>query len=147
METFSRETKPLHPWYVTGLLDGLGTFTFSRSGRQIAVYLGVKLAASDEALLMSLQSFFGGAGRIYAVPSRDAVYYRVSRRLELGHIVTHLDRYPLRGPRARVYSVWREMAVQKEQRFRAPDRDNLEKLASELSARAPRNRSRERKLQ
>lgn len=130
---------------MTGLLEGLGTFTFSRSGRQIAVYLGVKLAASDEALLRSLQSFFGGAGRIYAVPSRDSVYYRVSRRLELRHIVTHLDRFPLRGPRARVFRVWREMALQKEQRFRAPDRDSLEKLASQLSATAPRNRSRQRR--
>src|SRR6266540_3811771 len=33
----------LNPWYVTGLVEGEGTFTYSRSGSHLALYFAVKL--------------------------------------------------------------------------------------------------------
>ncbi len=125
METVSRETAQLDPWYVTGLIDGIGTFTYSRSGRQLAVYFGVK--ASTRAL-DELRDFFG-VGAIYNVRGSD--YYRVQRRDELPTIVDHFDRYVLRAKRE-AFEVWRQMVTAK-QEFRQPDRDRLEQLAVELS--------------
>ncbi len=126
VETVSRETT-LDPWYVTGLIDGVGSFTYSRSGKQLAVYFAVKVSGSS-AVLDELQAFFAG-GVIYA--SGRSSYFRIQRRTDLPAVLDHFDRYPLRTKRE-VYEVWREMVVAK-QAFRKPDRDRLESLASELS--------------
>ena len=126
VETVSRETT-LDPWYVTGLIDGVGSFTYSRSGKQLAVYFAVK--AGSPTLLEDLHTFFGG-GAIYA--SERSSYFRVQRRDDLTAVLDHFDRYPLRTKRE-VYEIWREMVVAK-RAFRKPDRDRLESLARELSA-------------
>jgi hypothetical protein len=122
--TFSRET--LDPLWVTGFADAAGSFTYSRSSKQLALYFAVKVADADRALLEDLQAFFE-AGRIY-----EPAYFRVTRREELIRIVDHFDRYPLRSSKREVYDLWREMVVAKQQ-FRRPDRDRLADLASRLS--------------
>lgn len=134
VDTFSRET--LEPWYVTGLVEVAGAFTYSRSGKQLALYFGVKAASDQEVLLEGLRSFFGGAGKIYrirAAGGRESAYYRVCRRDELDRVIAHFDAFPLRGPRAGSYQVWREMVGLK-QEFRKVDKARLEELAGRLSA-------------
>ncbi len=133
VDTVSRETN-LDPWYVTGFIDGVGSFTYSRSGKQLAVYFGVKVSGSDW-LLDELKEFFQ-AGAIYSI--RGSSYFRVQRRTDLAAVVDHFDRHPLRAKR-QVYEIWREMVVAK-QMFRKPDRERLEALARELSALAYPNR-------
>lgn len=135
METFSRETllTELDPWYVTGFVEGEGTFTYSRNGRQMALYFAVKLPEADEPILQAIRDFFGGVGSIYFLRARASAYYRVCRREQLPVIVEHFDTYPLRGSKAAAYAIWREMVVLK-QRFRQPDRDALLDLAAQLSA-------------
>ena len=138
----------LEPWYVTGLVEGEGTFTFSRSGSHLALYFGVKLSRADDTLLLSLQDFFGGVGRIYRVRPRRltlragftnaATYYRVCRRDELRRIVEHFDAYPLRGAKAVSYRIWRLMVVLKRE-FPRTSRDRLELFAKRLSTASPRN--------
>jgi hypothetical protein len=124
MGTFSRET--LDPVWVTGFADAAGSFTYSRSSKQLALYFSLKVSETDRPVLEDLQTFFD-AGRIY-----EPVYFRVTRREELIRIVDHFDRYPLRSSKRQAYEVWREMVVAK-QRFRRPDRDLLADLASRLS--------------
>jgi hypothetical protein len=147
METLSWEA--LDPWFVTGFVDGEGAFTYSRSGRQIALYFAVKLTAADRPILEELQSYFGGAGRIYSVLpraaptprsgfSKAASYYRVTRRDELPRIVDHFDRFPLRTTKRVQYEIWRRMVALK-QEFRSSDREALAELALELSAASTRN--------
>jgi hypothetical protein len=138
----------LDPWYVTGLVEGEGTFTYSRSGSQIALYFAVKLTRADDSLLLSLQDFFGGAGTVYRVRPRAptagagytkaATYYRVCRRSELGRIVEHFDAYPLCASKAASFRIWRLMVLLKRE-FPKTSRDRLDALAGKLSATAPRN--------
>jgi hypothetical protein len=148
-ETFSRGTRPLDPWYVTGFVEGEGAFTFSRSGRQMALYFAIKLTGADKAILEDIRAFFGSVGAIYRVVARDAptpssgytkeaAYYRVSRRDDLERVVEHFDRYPLRGLKAQSYAIWRKM-VELKREFRKPQREELEHLAAQLSAASPRN--------
>lgn len=146
METFSRETflAELDPWYVTGFVEGEGTFTYSRNGKQLSLYFGLKLGEADEPILTAIQEFFGGIGSIYYVQPRGesakgAAYYRVCRREQLPVIVEHFDTYPLRGSKLVVYRIWREMVMLK-QRFRQPDRAELQDLAAQLSASYARGR-------
>jgi len=148
-ETFSRGTQGLDPWYVTGFVDGEGAFTFSRNGRQLALYFAIKLTGADKAILDDIRDFFGGIGSIYRVAPRaaptpasgytkEAAYYRVCRRDELERIVEHFDRYPLRGVKARAYGIWRQMVILKRD-FRKPAREELAELCAQLSAASPRN--------
>ncbi len=130
METFSRGT--LDPHWVTGFCDGAASFTFSRSGKQLALYFAVKLPRHEEPLLQELQSFFGGAGRLYEVDSRTS-YYRVSKHDELARVVSHFDDYPLCSSKIRGYEIWREMVLVK-QEFRRPDRARLDELAERLTS-------------
>ena len=153
METFSRETPLLDPWYVTGFSEGEATFTYSRSGKQLALYYAIKLTARDRSILEAISAFFGGAGSIYQVRPRAALtprrgftktasYFRVSRRDELGRVVAHFDQYPLRGTKLASYEIWRKMVALK-QSFRSPPRDQLDTLARALSSVSPRNGDRE----
>ena len=150
-ETFSRGTHlpRLEPWYVTGFVEGEGAFTFSRSGKQLALYFAIKLTGADRTILESIQSYFGGAGAIYDVVPRAAptpasgytkaaVYYRICRRDELDRVVDHFDRHPLRGTKAASYAIWRQMVILKRE-FRKPPREELEQLSAQLSAASPRN--------
>ena len=127
METFSRGTPD--PAYVTGLIDAAGSFTFSRTSKQLSVYFAVKLADRD--LLEDLQAFFG-VGRIYTT-GRSA-YYRVNRREELPRIVAHFDQHPLRSKKRETYELWKQM-VEAKAEFRRPDRLALSRLTEQLRRR------------
>jgi len=121
----------MDPQWVTGFADAQASFTFSRSGKQLAVYFALRLPAGDRALLEGLQDFFGGVGRIYEVSGRS-LYFRVSRRDELARVVEHFDEHPLQTSKRAVYNVWRQMVIAK-QEFRHPDRERLADLADRLS--------------
>jgi hypothetical protein len=86
-------------------------------------------SSGSTVVLEDLKSFFRG-GRIYGIGHSS--YFRVQRREDLAAVVDHFDRYPLRTKRE-IYEVWRAMVIAK-RAFRKPDRDQLELLASELSA-------------
>ena len=127
METFSRGT--LSPEWVTGFVDAAGSFTYSRSSKQLALYFALKVPASDRQLLEEVRAYFGGIGRIYS-----EAYFRVTRREQLMIVVEHFDRHPLQSSKRDAYELWREMVIAK-QEFRRPDRELLGRLADELSRR------------
>jgi hypothetical protein len=82
----------LDPWYVTGLVEAGGCFTFSRGSRagehverpnvpgerpnmhgkrsNMVLYFAVRLLPDEEELRGSLQRFFGGIGTAYRVRPR-----------------------------------------------------------------------------
>lgn len=131
----------LNPWFVTGFIEGSGSFTYSRSGDSVIPYFALKVGAQDRSLLQALQAFFGGSGRIYDVgrrgdpaPNRtaEAAYFRVTRVVELALVVAHFDRYPLAGAKAAVFSLWRRLVAAK-QRFRRPDRTGISRVTQQLS--------------
>ena len=141
----------LHPWYVTGLMEGTGTFTFSRTDRNIVPYFVLKAGRDASGILEKVQAYFGGLGRVYplqAHPAQDAGggatgrshYFRVTRVDELDRVIQHLDDHPLKGPKAGAYAVWRELVTLKRSAYRRPDREQLQQLCLALSATAPRRR-------
>lgn len=113
---------------MTGFADAAASFTYSRSGNQLALYFALK---SEPTLLADIQTFFDGAGRIYET------YFRISRRDELLHVVDHFDRHPLRSAKQESFLVWRQMVMAK-QEFRRPDRELLDSLAAQLTQLAGR---------
>lgn len=138
----------MDPWYVTGFCEGQASFTYSRSNGNLALYFAIKLGGTDDSILHGIRSFFGDIGAIYQVMPRvssaragfakGALYFRVSKASQLIRIVEHFERYPLRGSKSASFATWREMVTLK-QIFRKPPRNELEKLARQLSDRNPRN--------
>ena len=114
---------------MTGLIEAAGSFTFSRTSKQLSVYFAVKLADRD--LLEDLQVYFG-VGRIYTAGA--SAYYRVNRREELPRIVAHFDQHPLRSRKRATYDVWKQM-VEAKAAFRRPDRLALSLLTEQLRRR------------
>ena len=128
----------LNPWFVTGFIEGSGSFTYSRSGDSVIPYFALKVGAQDRSLLQGLQAFFGGGGRIYDVTaqasgtSAKAAYFRVTRASELALVVAHFERFPLLGAKADAFSLWRRLVAAK-QRFRRPDRPGISAATQALS--------------
>jgi len=148
LEHFRLEkTEKLNPWYVTGFCDGESAFTYSRSGKNLNLYFAIRLNFEDRDLLYKIRDFFG-VGKIYvgrpAKPgkysghTRTSFYYRVARIAELDKIINHFARYPLVGKKAASFAIWKEM-VEAKKRFRRPKRDELNRLADELSGLTGRN--------
>jgi hypothetical protein len=145
METVSR----LDPWWVTGLIDGEGTFTFSRHNNSVSLYFGLKLTAADSEIVHRVAEFFG-VGRIYEVKARapkgnggatkTATYYRVQRHDELPIVTNHFDTYPLQSKKREAYKIWRGM-VEIKREFRGRNAEALKELCLVLSAAQPRNQS------
>lgn len=135
----TKPRKRLDPWYVTGLVDGEGCFTYSRSGPRLTIYFALKTPGPDRGLLAGLRRYFGGAGVIYDL-AQSSSYYRVCRKRDLDAIVAHFDAYPLRGRKRASFRIWREMVLLKRQTSHPP-RDRLDALAARLSASSARSRS------
>lgn len=134
VETVSRET--IDPWWVTGFVETAGSFTYSRSGKQLALYFGLKLASTERPLLEQVRRFLGEIGKIYIVKGpRPSHYLRVSHRADLPAVLDHFDHYPLQTSKRATYEIWREMVLLKQQ-FRRVDREALERLARDLSKHA-----------
>ena len=117
---------------MTGFCDALASFTYSRSGKQIALYFAIKLGTSERVVLEGLRSFFG-VGKIYDA-TRTALLYRVTHREDLPRVLEHFDQQPLRSSKQQTYETWRSMVLLKS-RFRKPDREALDALAESLSTR------------
>src|SRR5262245_50887743 len=147
--------RTIDPWYVTGLVELAGAFTFSRTDRNLALYFGLKVQDADRVILQAVHEYFGGAGRVYEVSGRASVvsgerrvshYYRVTRLDDLDLIVHHFEEHPLRGHKAQAYQIWRDMVHPKRVSFRKPPRGQLDALCARLSAlnpSSPRRRSKE----
>ena len=136
----------LEPWYLTGVVEFAGSFTYSRTDRNVVPYFAIKLAQDEAGLLQEVQAYFGGIGRIYSIGSgrgrfvegREARpagsrYYRVTRVQDLDLVVHHFEQFPLRGRKASLFAAWREIVLLNRDRYRKPDRERLEELCAALS--------------
>lgn len=96
--------QPLNPWYVTGLVEGEGSFTVSfNKRRQISVGIetrpsfSVTLSKRDLNLLKALRAFFG-CGAIRYNRSDRTYKYEVRAVADLARkILPHFEKYPLAG--------------------------------------------------
>ncbi len=128
LDAFSGEKIP--PWYVTGFAESAGSFTFSRSGKQLLLVFAVRFPESNRPLLEGIRRFFR-AGRIYV--AGPGCYDRINRPMELLRVVDHFDRYPLRGEKQIAYRIWREMVHVKATHHGSRPPQRLDDLARKLS--------------
>jgi hypothetical protein len=90
--------RKLNPWFVTGFIDGEGSFGINiikkKVGYSVKPVFQISLHSKDQVLLESIQSFFGGVGRIYFI-GKDSIKYQVRSVEGLEVIINQLDKYSL----------------------------------------------------
>lgn len=115
----------LNPYFVTGLTEGEGSFTYFRNSgdpRSISLVFALSLTKDDYGLILSLREFFG-FGKIYWFGSRKPTehsgntrakrFYRVTKMTDLYRIIKHFDAYPLQGHKGKVYDAWKDLLFYK----------------------------------
>jgi truncated hemoglobin YjbI len=133
-----RTVKRLAPWYVTGFVEGAGSFTFNRGRGRITLVFAVRMREANRDHLERLRSFFGGAGKIYETRrsaddgERVAFLYRINRDRDLLRVIAHFERYPLRGSKDDAFRIWREMVLLRAAHHGGRPPEELNELAARL---------------
>jgi len=104
----------LHPYFITGFMDGEGSFTISMykdsrmfKGWQVKPIFSINLHSRDIKILEALQRTLG-VGKIYK-SGKEAVQFRVSSLKNLFIIINHLDKYPLITKKWADYLLFKEV--------------------------------------
>jgi LAGLIDADG endonuclease len=101
--TLDNKPKILTPWFISGLIDGEGSFSISiYKSNEHKLHWGVRtvfvidLHEREYFLLLKLQEYFGGIGTIFRNKVRNTVNYSVAGIPELKNIIIpHFENYPL----------------------------------------------------
>src|SRR5690606_33991358 len=95
------DSNKLNPNYVTGFVDGEGSFIVKvlkrsrlRAGFEVQLCFQITSHPKDRALLERIRDYFGGVGSIHKEGS-GCLQYRVSSNKDLNSIVKHFENFPL----------------------------------------------------
>ncbi len=134
----------LNPYFVTGLVDGEGSFTYwIQKNGFVQPRFELKMNIGDKELVESVQRFFG-VGDIYFPKKNNKVHgrqgkvyvcgllivYRVCRIDELLRVLWHFVEYPLCGKKRNAFKIWKEIVFFKKM---AQDNNSLVVLAKALT--------------
>jgi hypothetical protein len=89
--------KRLHPNYVTGFVDGEGSFIIEFQNLEVVLpKFSIELHKKDLLLLKQIQKFFNGIGTITLNKNRNSAVFRVFKLKDLTNIVIpHFIKYSL----------------------------------------------------
>jgi len=111
--------KDLNPFYVSGLVDGEGTFAVSiykseahKTGWRLQPSFSIELHKKDLILLNSLQSFFFSVGTI-RIRGRDGqgIYSKYDLEELTNVIIPHFDKYPLLTQKRADYLLFKQVVA------------------------------------
>ena len=142
--------KYLNPWYITGITDAEGTFSFSvvnnkasKLGWTTKVIFSIGVHQKDLVILEGLKSYFG-VGNIYLEKERNVARYSVETSKNLIEvIIPHFNEYPLITQKQADFLLFKE-AVKKIYRKEHLNQTGLEEI---LSLKASSNLGLSHKLQ
>lgn len=110
--------------YVTGLVDGEGSFMVSLVNRRdrwnFNPKFGITLRVDDGAILRWLRTYFG-CGRYsetFRTKSPRASLVVADLYSLMAKVLPHFDRYPLRAKKQKDYAIWRDMVLLQAENFR-----------------------------
>ncbi len=90
----------MNPWALTGFIDAQGCFKINikkslthKLGWCVEPKFNQTLHPVDKGILLQLQKFFNGAGKIYN--QKNAITFSKGSKKDLKLLIDHLDKYPL----------------------------------------------------
>lgn len=104
--------RKLHPWFITGIVEGEGSFCVSFNRRK-RIKIGIETRPSfsitlnrrDIELIKSIRDFFGCGGIRYLKGDRTYKYEVRSIKDLVKKIIPHFKKYPLMGAKSEDF--WR----------------------------------------
>lgn len=106
-------TSPLNPYWVSGFIDGDGSFTVNIEAKTGYVNLRIIIGLNyrENPLIKKISEFFG-VGRINSDSNQKVVYYTVGNLKDIyNKIIPHFDTYPLIGNKQKNYLIWKEIFI------------------------------------
>lgn len=107
-------SRKLNPYYITGFVDGEGSFIISvnpysrySTGYKVKATFSIGLHKRDLPLLMLIKEFFG-VGSI-TNSSTNGIQYRVSNLQGLELIISHFENYPLMSKKSSDFLLFKEV--------------------------------------
>lgn len=114
-KTINFNNKLLHPYFLTGLIDGEGSFiirmnntTERRSGWSIQPIFQLRVHNKDAEILELIKDFFF-AGKIYNLGSSSILAYKITSIKDMATMIDHLDKYPLITNKLADYILFKEV--------------------------------------
>lgn len=107
---YKSSNTPLDPDWVSGFSEGDSSFLVSISLKtnQVRVIYSLGLNDRDFPLILKLQEFFGGIGKIASYD--NVVQYRISDLNDIRKVlIPHFDTYNLKGNKLYNYLIWKEI--------------------------------------
>jgi hypothetical protein len=111
--TTSTQNLYLDPWFITGLIDGEGSFMVKivknkelKVGWRILLNFQISLHGKDIVLLEKVKSYFK-VGHIHK--DRDYSVYSISSRKDLAILVDHFNNYPLKTQKFADYLLFKQI--------------------------------------
>jgi hypothetical protein len=135
LELFNKD-KPLNPYWVSGFIEGDGSFYINIKNRgsvaSVSAVLAIDLHIREEPLLFKIKEFFGSLGNVYISKNRKVVQFKMSKiqsRKRLITILPHFKIYPLIGLKLYNFGIWKEIVFLIEEKAHLTD-EGLEKIKS-----------------
>jgi len=107
----------LEPWFVTGLVEGEGSFCISfnrrkklKVGIETRPSFSVTLSSKDLELIKALRNFFGCGGVRYSRGDRTYKFEVRSITDIIKKINPHFYKYPLKGSKAKDFQLFSEVS-------------------------------------
>lgn len=93
----------LNPWFITGFVDAEGSFTITvikdpryKAGYRVEFIFSISLHKKDLAILMLIQAYFGGFGKIKLATTKDKASFVLRSRKQITEVLLpHFDLFPL----------------------------------------------------
>ena len=103
----------LNPWYVTGIVEGEGSFCVSfNKRRRLSVGIetrpsfSISLNRRDLELLKSIREYFGCGGIRYSRKDRTYKFEVRSIKALMKNVIPHFKKYPLRGSKGKDFELF-----------------------------------------
>jgi hypothetical protein len=109
----------LHPSYVTGFVDGEGSFSILalkraqyKTGWNFIPVFTINLHSRETDLLKRIQSFFGGIGKITIIEKDNSAYFSVKSVKDLINvIIPHFEKYPLLTQKQADFELFKQIVI------------------------------------
>jgi hypothetical protein len=102
----------LNPYWVSGFIDGDGSFTVNIESKTnyVNLRLIIDLNQRETFLIHKISEFFGGVGRINFSSDKQLVYYTISNIKDINAwVLPHFDNYILIGHKNVNYLIWKDI--------------------------------------
>lgn len=111
---FMVDPNPLNANWISGFTEGDGSFHVSISSKtgQVRIFYSIGLNKRDLPLIVKIQEYFGGIGKISHYAKNNAVQFIVADIKSLNEIINpQFDTYLLCGNKRTNYLIWKEILM------------------------------------